>query len=225
MYRFHPHIAEAHRRVAAGEIGRVLHIRSARVAPGRDRANPRYRREAGGGALMDIGCYCVNLSRALAGREPVCVTAQARFDAQTDVDLMLAGTLEFPGGAVAQFVCGFEGEPTYSAEVIGTEGRLTIPHPWMPPCFPNVIELTRRNQTETIRVAPPDIPQHVLAPFILEFDHFCACVRANRPPEFPPGSDAERDSRGNMRVIDALVQSARQQQPVALATRTGCGTE
>jgi predicted dehydrogenase len=55
-----------------------------------------------------------------------------------------------------------------------------------------------------------------LAPFALEFEHFAACVRENRPPVFPPASDAEYDARANARVIDALLASARSQQPVAL---------
>jgi predicted dehydrogenase len=248
MYRFHPHIIEALRRVKAGAVGRVLHIRSARVAHGRDRDNLRYRREAGGGALLDIGCYCVNLSRAVAG-EPTRVTAHAHFDEQTDVDLTLAGTLIFERPNVAalvssaepaakpndprfaearlqptpaetitaQFVCSFEGEPTYSAEIIGTEGRLTIPHPWMPPAFPNEIILHRNAQSETVRVEDPAAPGHVLAPFALELAHFADCVRQNRPPVFPPDTDAEQDARGNARVLEALLASARTSQPVVLA--------
>lgn len=56
MYRFHPQMAEAKRRVAAGDLGRVLYIRSHRAAQGRGHDNPRFWRDAGGGALMDIGC-------------------------------------------------------------------------------------------------------------------------------------------------------------------------
>ena len=217
MYRFHPHIVEAQRRVVAGEIGRVLHIRSARIAHGRDRANPRFWRQAGGGALLDIGCYCVNLSRMFAGEEPGRVTAQAHYDKETGVDLTLAGTLEFPGGALAQFVCSFEGEPTYAAEIIGTDGKVLIPHPWFPPFFPNEILITRGLKEETVRVEDSLAPKDVLAPFALELAHFARCVREDRPPAFPPDSPAERDSRGNARVLDALAHSARTGQPVALA--------
>lgn len=215
MYRFHPHIVEAQRRVRAGEIGRVIHIRSARTAHGRDRANPRFWKAAGGGALLDIGCYCVNLSRMFAGEEPGRVSAQAKFDPELDVDVTLAGTLEFPGGALAQFVCSFEAEPAYAAEVIGTEGKLLIPHPWLPPFFPNEIVVTRGMKEEVVRVEDPLAPKHMLAPFALELAHLAGCVRDGKAPMLPPDTDAELDSRGNARVLDALAKSARGGQPVS----------
>jgi xylose dehydrogenase (NAD/NADP) len=210
MYRFHPQMIEAKRRVAAGEIGRVTEIHSRRTAFGRDRDNPRYRREAGGGALMDIGCYCVNLSRFFADAEPKRVEAQAHFDEKTGVDLTLDGSLQFDKGITAHFVCSMEAESSYAAEIIGTEGKLLIPHPWFPPMWPAEFHLTRKEKIETVRVESPAVPQHVLAPFALEIDHFCRCVRASRAPQFPPGLDAGRDSRGNMRMIEALMTSARE---------------
>jgi len=209
MYRFHPQMAEAKRLVAAGEIGRVLYIRAHRAAQGRERSNPRFRRDAGGGALMDLGCYCVNLSRFFADAEPRRVAANAHFDEQTGVDLTLSGSLQFDGGVTAQFVCSMEAEPSYAAEIIGTEGRLLIPNPWSPPSWPAELHLTRQGKTETIRIETPAVPQHVLGPFALELQHLCHCVRENHPPQFPPAVDVESDSRGNMRVIEALLESAR----------------
>ncbi len=210
MFRFHPQMAEAKRRVVAGEIGRVLYIRSHRAAQGRGRENPRYWRDAGGGALMDIGCYCVNLSRFFADAEPQRVEANAHFDEQTGVDLTLSGSLQFDGGVTAHFVCSLESEPSYAAEIIGTEGRLLIPHPWSPPVWPAELHLTRQGKTEIIRVKTPAVPQHFLAPFALELKHLCHCVREGHAPQFPPTVDAEQDSRGNMRVMEALLEAARQ---------------
>src|SRR5438094_449421 len=82
-------------------------------------------------ALFDIGCYCVNLSRAVAGGEPVRATGHAHFD--KGVDLTLAGMLEFPDNVTAQFCCSMESEPSWGVEIIGTEGRILVPNPWMPP--------------------------------------------------------------------------------------------
>ena len=210
MHRFHPQMAEARRVVTAGEIGRVLYIRSHRMAPGRGRDNPRWWREAGGGALMDIGCYCVNLSRFFADAEPRRVEAHAHFDEQTGVDLTMSGSLQFDRGVTAHFACSMEAEPSYPAEIIGTNGKLLIPHPWVPQTWPAELYLTREGKTEVIRVEAPDAPEHLLAPFALEVTHFCHCVREDRAPQFPPDTDAERDSRGNMRAIEALLQSARE---------------
>ena len=214
MYRFHPQMAEAKRRVAAGKIGRVVYIRSHRAAHGREQGNPRFWRDAGGGTLMDIGCYCVNFSRFFADAEPQRVEAHAHFDEQTGVDLTLSGSLQFAGGVSAHFVCSMESEPSYAAEIIGTEGRLLVPNPWSPPFWPAELHLTRQGKTETIRIETPPILQHVLAPFALELKHFCHCVREGSAPQFPPAVDAERDSRGNMRAIEALLESAREHRAV-----------
>lgn len=210
MFRFHPQMAEAKRLVAAGEIGRVLYIRSHRAAHGRGRDNPRHSRDAGGGALMDIGCYSVNLSRFFTDAEPKHVAASAHFDEQTGVDLTLCGSLQFDGGVTASFLCSMESEPSYPAEIIGTNGKLLIPHPWVPQTWPAELYLTRDCKTEVIRVEHADAPEHLLAPYALELKHFCECVRENRPPTFPPDVDAERDSRANMRVVEALLESARE---------------
>jgi xylose dehydrogenase (NAD/NADP) len=208
MYRFHPQIAEVKRRLDAGEIGTILYIRSSYTFHGRERENPRYWANAGGGALMDVGCYCVNLSRCLAGGEPTRVVAQAHFDETTDVDLTLSGALVFDNRLTAHFSCSFEAESTWAAEIVGTRGRLLIPHPWLPPQWPAQFVITRDGKDEVVCVEADSVPQHVLAPFALEIEHFADCVRNNRPPTFPPGIDAERDSLANMRVIEALLESA-----------------
>jgi D-xylose 1-dehydrogenase (NADP+, D-xylono-1,5-lactone-forming) len=216
MYRFHPQLTEAKRRVSRGDIGRVLHIRSSRTAHGRSRDNPRFRRDAGGGALLDIGCYCVNLARFFSGTEPQRVSAQARFDPQCNVDLTFCGTLEFPEGVTGQFVCSFEAEPSYAAELIGTQGRLLIPDPWLPPSWPTNLVLVRDGKSETIPVEDPAIPRNIAAPFAIEVQQFSRFVHENKRPKFPPDSDAEEDSRANACALDALAESARTGQIVAV---------
>ncbi len=216
MHRFHPQMVEAKRIVTSGAIGRVLHIRSNRTAQGRDRSNPRYLRDAGGGALLDIGCYSVNLARFFAEAEPKRVEANAHFDEQTGVDLTLCGSLHFDEGVTAQFVCSMEAEPSYPAEIIGTTGKLLIPHPWLPQAWPAELYLTRQGKTEIVRVDVPKSLEHFLAPYTLELKHFCQCVREGCAPQFPPDIDAERDSRANIRAIDALAESARAGRAVAV---------
>ena len=145
----------------------------------------------------------------MAGAEPQWVTAHAHFDKPDGVDLTLTGTLEFPGDLVAQFGCSFESEPSYGAEIVGTDGRILIPHPWMPPVWPTEYTVVRRGQGETVRIEPPDAPAHVLAPFALELEHFAACVRENRAPSVV----TEADSRANSRTLDALRAAASSKTP------------
>ena len=212
MYRFQPQIAESARCIARGDIGRVLHVRASYAARGRESTNPRYRPDAGGGALMDVGCYCVNASRLFAGGEPTRVLAQAHFAGGDGVDLTLTGTLEFAGGLTAHILCSFESEGVFGVEIIGTEGKLVVPNPWLPPTNFGEFIVTRGVAAKTIRIETP----HQLGHFTSEIDHFSDCVHHGRAPEFPPECDAERDSRGNARVLDALAASARNGRPVEI---------
>jgi len=157
-----------------------------------------------GGALFDIGCYCVNFSRAVTGTEPIRVTANAHFDETSGIDLTLTGTLEFPEHVTAQFGCSFEAEPSFGAEVIGTDGRILIPHPWMPPVWPTEFTIARATKSEIVRVEPPGAPAHLFANFALELAHFAACARGETSPLVTAA-----DSLGNARTIDALLSAAR----------------
>jgi predicted dehydrogenase len=216
MYRFHPQIAEVCRRVTGGELGEVIHIRAHYLGQGRERKNLRYRRDTGGGALLDLGCYCVNLARLIAGREPQQVLAHARFDPETDIDMTLAGTLEFDKGLTAHIGCSFESEGVFGAEIVGTEAKLFVPHPWLPPAWPAEFIITRRGVSETVRVEDANAPHHFLAPFALEIEHLNNCARTNTAPAFPPHCDAERDSLAQAKVHDALLKSARSGTAVGL---------
>lgn len=199
MYRFHPQMIEALRRVRGGELGRLLHIRASYATRGREPGNPRYWPDAGGGALRDIGCYCVNASLMFAGTQPEHIAAQARF--ANGVDMTLSGALDFGGGFVAHILCSFESEGVYGIEVIGTDAKLVVPNPWLPPGGVGEIQVTRGGQAEVVRLAAP----HPLSHFAAEIEHFAECARENRVPTMV----TEADSRENMRVIEALMKSAR----------------
>jgi predicted dehydrogenase len=110
-----------------------------------------------------------------------------------------------------------ESEGVFGSETVGTEGKIFIPHPWLPPSWPAEYTITCDMISETIRVEDPAVPQHFLAPFALEIEHLAACVRENRAPQFPPGADAERDSRAQMHTIEALLESAQNSRVVMLA--------
>lgn len=130
MYRFHPAWTEARRLLAEGAIGRLRDLeiwfafRSAREA-----SDYRMTMARGGGALMDVGCYAVNLSRWLLGDDPATVLASARMDAGGEIDMTFSAILDY-GDARCTFTAGMEHEPDHRVRLHGTEGWMSIADPF-----------------------------------------------------------------------------------------------
>jgi predicted dehydrogenase len=99
------------------------HFSFPQPAPG----NVRLSAELEGGALMDVGCYCVSAARLIAGAEPVAFAGERVGD---EVDLMFTGLMRFPGDVVAHFDCGMDLAFRHELEVVGTEGALVVRDPW-----------------------------------------------------------------------------------------------
>src|ERR671914_2417944 len=102
MYRHNPQTARLTELVAGGAIGELRVVRAAFSFTIADPANIRLAADLDGGALMDVGCYCVSGARLLAG-EPDRVYGAGTFE--DGVDTVFAGMLQFPGGGVGQFDC------------------------------------------------------------------------------------------------------------------------
>lgn len=198
MYRFHPRTEQVVDMVRAGAIGDVRALRSAFTFRLRSGDNIRWRPELGGGALMDVGCYCVNVSRTLAGAEPVEVQAQANW-APMGVDAQLAGTLRFADGLLAHFDCALTLERCEAYEVAGTEGVLRVPAAFLPGKDDAVIE--------EFRGRAPRVEHRVTGAdeYRLMVEHFADAVLEGRPVRY----DAYEAAR-NMRVVEGLYRSARQ---------------
>jgi predicted dehydrogenase len=113
--------------------------------------------ELGGGALGDLGCYCVSAIRLFAG-EPDLVHASQVRDGPAGVDLRLAATLRLPGDVLAQFDVGLDLTRRDELELVGTEGRLTVPDPWL--CRASHLELSRDGQVEHVPVDPDGAGPH-----------------------------------------------------------------
>jgi D-xylose 1-dehydrogenase (NADP+, D-xylono-1,5-lactone-forming) len=127
MYRHHPQTTLARKLVADGAIGRLAHVRAALSVsvPPDDIRNSL---ELGGGALGDLGCYCASAIRLFAG-EPERVWATQARDGEGGVDLRLAATLRLPADVLAQFDVALDLTRRDELELVGTEGRLTVPDP------------------------------------------------------------------------------------------------
>jgi predicted dehydrogenase len=201
MYRLHPSWVAVGELVASGRIGRLVAIQSWFSYFNDDPTNIRNVRDFGGGALFDIGCYCINLSRLLFGSEPVTVQGSLVRDAQTGVDVLTTGLLEFEVG-LSSFTCSTRAEDDQRVHIYGTEGRISIEIPFnIPPDRPTHVFLTSGGDppvnpaTERLTFDPAD-------PYRVEAEHFAAAVREGGPAPVPP-----TDAVANLRVIERLVEA------------------
>lgn len=201
MYRHHPSWVAACELVADGRIGQLVAVQSFFSYFNEDPANIRNILAAGGGALFDIGCYCVNLSRMLFGSEPRRVVGSVLRDRLSGTDIVTAGLLEFSGG-VAGFICSTRAEDDQRVEIYGTHGRIGIEIPFnIPPDRPTRITLTAGGD-------PPVAPKHEVLtfptadPYTSEAHAFSAAVLEGRPVPVPPA-----DALANLRVIEQLFES------------------
>ena len=197
MYRFHPIYAEVLDHIRNGAIGDVISIRSVFAFNLEDRSSITASKELAGGALMDVGCYCVNLSRMIAGCEPVRACASER---RTTVDDTLAGALEFPNGVLAQLECSIESHARDRAEIAGTEGMIVLGKPWFPGEEQGRILLHRGDTEEEISTPGANC-------YHLEIEDFVMAYKTHQPLRWPP-----EDAVANMAVIDALYRSAKEGQ-------------
>lgn len=203
MYRLHPSWAAVRELVASGRIGRLQSIQSWFSYYNDDPANIRNILAAGGGALMDVGCYCVNLSRMLFGGEPTRVDAAIQRDPASGVDVVTSALLEFDGGGIASFTCSTRTEPDQRVHVYGTEGHVSVDIPFnIPPDRPTHVLVTHGGEPP---VAPhvERLPFDPADPYGVEADAFAAAVLDGTPLPTPP-----EDSVANMRVIERIVAAA-----------------
>ncbi|MEZ4415514.1 MAG: Gfo/Idh/MocA family oxidoreductase [Gemmatimonadota bacterium] len=199
MYRFHPRSERLLEMVGSGALGDLRMIRSTFTFRLTRPDNIRLDPGLGGGALLDVGCYCVNVSRMVAGREPLAVQATARWS-ERGVDEELTGTLFFEGGLVARFDCALTMERCEQVEVAGTDAWLRIPQAFLPGTNDCVIEEHRgRSGREDHLVPGAD-------EYLRMVEHFEDAVLDGLPLRY----DA-REAARNLKVIEAIYVSARAQ--------------
>jgi D-xylose 1-dehydrogenase (NADP+, D-xylono-1,5-lactone-forming) len=197
MYRFHPRSERLFELVHGGAVGEVRYLQTAFSFTVTDPGNIRLDRALGGGALMDVGCYCVNVARSVLGAEPGEVEAFARW-APGDVDEQLTGTLRFGDGRVAQIACSLRAARSEEVLVVGSEGTVRTSRSFVPGRLPVELVLERpKTGPEAVRFDPVDQYQRMV-------EHFETCVLQGREPRY-----GAREAAANMRVIEALYRSAR----------------
>jgi predicted dehydrogenase len=202
MYRLHPSWVAVRELLASGRIGPLVGVQSWFSYFNDDPVNIRNIVDVGGGALYDIGCYSVNLSRMLFGAEPDRVEGMIVRDPVTGTDVVTSGILGF-GSGIASFTCSTRAEDDQRVDVYGTSGRISVEIPFnIPPDRPTRIFVTAGGDppvaplTETLTFATAD-------PYTVEADAFATAVLEGRAAPVLPA-----DAVANLRVIERLVASA-----------------
>ena len=198
-YRFHPLFERALEALRAGAIGRIQHVEAKFYAALPDTPGElRYIEELGGGALMDLGCYCMHWIRTVAGDEPTVVNARARC-VTPGIDLDIEAELAFTSGPTATLRCSMQpenGELYRRLLVQGEKGVLELDNPVSP----------HSGATLSIESDSPSLPQIVSGgetTFHHQLRHVLDCI-AGRAQPLTGGDDAI----GNMRAIDAIYRAA-----------------
>ncbi|TVR94402.1 MAG: gfo/Idh/MocA family oxidoreductase [Trueperaceae bacterium] len=205
MYRFHPQWIEAKRVVDEGEIGRLQQVHSHFSYFKLDPDNIRNQPDAGGGGLMDIGCYDISLSRYLFGGEPLRVVATVDLDPGLGVDRLVSALLDFGAGRSATFSCGTQMLRHQRAQAFGSEGRIELEIPFNAP-QDGPCRLWRETDEGTFERVFDRVDQYTL-----QAEAFSRAVLDDTDVPLPL-----TDGLANMRVLDAIKASSRQDDWVAV---------
>lgn len=197
MYRHHPQWQWAKKRVSEGKIGELRTIQSFFSYYNSDPNNIRNKADIGGGGLMDIGCYCISLSRFIFGAEPRRVCGIMEEDPKMKVDRLTSGILEFASGT-STFTCATQLVRYQRVNIFGTKGRIEIEMPFnTPPDRPCKIWHGDDARIEEVILG-------ICNQYTIQGDLFSRAVLEDREVPTPL-----EDAVANMQVIDALVRSAK----------------
>jgi len=199
MYRFHPQWQAAKKMVNDGGIGELKTIQSFFSYYNVDPNNIRNKKEAGGGGMMDIGCYCISLSRFIFDKEPEKVLGQVEYDPILQTDRVASGILQFSKGT-STFTCSTQLSPYQRVNIIGTEARIEIEMPFNPPPDnPSRIWLHSKNSSREIVFKPAD-------QYTIQCDLFSQSILNNEPVP-----TSLTDALNNMKVIEAVFKSSKEE--------------
>jgi predicted dehydrogenase len=190
MWRFHPQTLQL--QLLVENLSPIAAIDAKFGFTVTDPSDVRLSRELDGGALMDVGCYCISAARLLAG-EPETVVGR-QIVGGGGVDVHFNGTLTFSGGVEATFECGFDMEPVDELKVDCEAGSVFLDDPWRG--REPVIVLTTPLETREIR-------EPAIDPYQAEVENLSRAARGLDLPLL-----GREDALGQARTIDALYRSA-----------------
>jgi len=202
MYRHHPQTLKVKELVEEGAIGKILLVRASfsfRLSREKD---IRFDAKLGGGSLWDLGCYTTSYARFVIGSEPIEVVGW-EVRGPSEVDELFVGAMRFPGDVFAQIDCGFRTPYRARVEIIGSEGTLSMPHPYKPD-INGQVSLIRETEKQTITVQGEELYRG-------EIEDLADAVLLGKPARV-----SLQESRGNVAAIEALLRSAQEMRPVRL---------
>lgn len=203
MYRCHPQTAKIVEIVRSGVLGEIRLIQAAfGFNAGFNPTSRLWSNAAGGGGILDVGCYPVSMARLIAGAaagapflNPVAVTGAGQLHPETGVDVVAAATLKFAGGLVAQVSTSVGVNQDNALRIYGTAGMLHVPSPWIPPSDGAEAKLTlhANGKAEEISIVTP------LPLYGLEADAVAAALAAGGKEV---AAMTVADTLGNLAVLD-----------------------
>ena len=198
MYRFHPQWQRAKAMVLEGIIGELKTIQTFFSYYNVDPNNIRNQKEAGGGGMLDIGCYCISSARFIFGREPERVFGNVEFDPVMKTDRFASGILDF-GGPTSTFTCSTQLVPYQRVNIMGNDGRIEIEIPFnAPPDKSARIWLHAKKGSEEILFDAVD-------QYTIQGDLFSKAILENTTPPTPL-----EDAVNNMKIIELIFESSSQ---------------
>jgi len=186
--------------LARTAIGDLRLVRAAFSFPLDRAGDVRLSADLDGGALMDVGCYCLSAMRLVAG-EPERAAAEQRLGGD-GVDVRMAGTLRFSGDVLGHFDCGMDLPMRTGLEVVGAEGTLVLEDPWFGG--------RPRIRVRRLDGSEEDVEADAADAYACQWRDFAGAAAGEHPPLL-----GREDAVGQARAIAALYESAASGRAVA----------
>ena len=218
--RFHPQNQQVKKLLDEGRIGKPMRLtitHSTAMPPADD---IRLNKQLCGGVLGDMGCYCVNMARYLFAAEPISIYATAQFGKENGIDERISATLFFSDNRVAHIESSYHLDPGHymqGYELFGSKGRIYVSNPIVHLPTYREQKLVDASIVVNQDVTPKPTKQHIDIPgahqWQLTTDYFADHVLNGTELQWPG-----ENGLANMKVLDAILQSARESRPVTLAS-------
>ena len=202
MYRHHPQTLKVQGIVNSGSLGTLKLLRGSFSYVINPEGNIRVDPALGGGSIWDVGCYPISYMRAVLGAEPLDVFGW-QLTGPTGIDDTFVGQLRFAGDVYGQFDSSFVIPFHVYMEFVGSKGTLIVPNPYKPGVNEKIF-LVREGKTETIKIKGQEL-------YLGEVEDMADAILLGKEPRI-----SQTDSRANVAVITALLESARTSKPVKI---------